>query len=460
MRHKVAKVTRVAKIRNATRRKYGELETICAFLATVRSLIWHVYGSINGVSAISNPKTGFSAIRAKLKQDIKAGRLTFGVPVNLWTATARNVVADMNKYYLSKKKKAKGEVYKRARRLKLSDEERKRLLDMIDRDQWMEDSFLRRAMRKHYVHGRNRISNQIVVDSKDYKIATYKGRRYIEVIGLTPRKRIRLPLNTHYDITGQIKIILRDGVVEIHHAIEEEISTKPPGTRTIGIDKGYTEAFTTSDGRRYGRRLGQICSEFSDKNKVSYQHRNRLGAIAKKNPHKKQNIEKNNLGRVKLNRRRARAQANVKKCAYTAVHRILDNDVGMLVSEDLSGVFKNKKIMSRDQKRRLSGWVKGHLRDAVEDVSRRRCASSALVNPSHTSQMDSRTGLLRGTRVFDRFYCEDKVVLDADKNAARNVLARLGDSEITLKTPPARVKEILLNRIPPTGAHPSAPGLQ
>ena len=44
-----------------------------------------------------------------------------------------------------------------------------------------------------------------------------------------------------------------------------------------------------------------------------------------------------------------------------------------------------------------------------------------------TKQMDSRYGLHLGKRNGDSFYCFDKVVLQADENAARNVLARLHD---------------------------------
>ena len=44
--------------------------------------------------------------------------------------------------------------------------------------------------------------------------------------------------------------------------------------------------------------------------------------------------------------------------------------------------------------------------------------------------MDSLTGLLQGKRVGDKFYRVNGDVLQADHNAARNVLARLYDSEV------------------------------
>lgn len=40
----------------------------------------------------------------------------------------------------------------------------------------------------------------------------------------------------------------------------------------------------------------------------------------------------------------------------------------------------------------------------------------------------------------------DEAVLDADHNAARNILVRMDDSEIQLFTPYAEVKAILLER--------------
>ena len=79
-----------------------------------------------------------------------------------------------------------------------------------------------------------------------------------------------------------------------------------------------------------------------------------------------------------------------------------------------------------------------------------------LVNPAYTSQIDSRTGLLQGTRRGDRFYGLDGVVLDADTNAARNILQRMYDDEITLYTPYREVKRLLLDRngTPDGTAHP------
>ena len=119
---------------------------------------------------------------------------------------------------------------------------------------------------------------------------------------------------------------------------------------------------------------------------------------------------------------------------------------GTLACEDLSASMKSAPYRHKDTNCRLHGWVKGVMADTLTSISRRRGSALALVNPAYTSQIDSRTGLLQGTRRRDRFYCLDGVVLDADTNAACNILARLYDEEITLYMPHGEVKSLLAER--------------
>lgn len=56
------------------------------------------------------------------------------------------------------------------------------------------------------------------------------------------------------------------------------------------------------------------------------------------------------------------------------------------------------------------------------------------------------TASLQGKRVGDKFYRANGDVLQADHNAALNVLARLDDSEVTRLTPYKEVRRILLAR--------------
>jgi transposase len=98
--------------------------------------------------------------------------------------------------------------------------------------------------------------------------------------------------------------------------------------------------------------------------------------------------------------------------------------------------------------RRMSSWAKGVLAEALDSVCTQRKARHILVNGAYTSQMDSTNGLLEGKRKGDKFYRANGDVLQADHNAALNVLARLNDNEISLFTPYKEVRRILLSRSP------------
>jgi transposase len=117
----------------------------------------------------------------------------------------------------------------------------------------------------------------------------------------------------------------------------------------------------------------------------------------------------------------------------------------VIAAEDLTSPITGLK-WGKNVTRKLSAWTKGVIATALDNISRRRGSSVILVNSAYTSQMDSRYGVLLGKRHGDSFYCFDGVVLPADENAARNVLARLYDLEIDRWTPFQQVKSILRER--------------
>jgi hypothetical protein len=150
-----------------------------------------------------------------------------------------------------------------------------------------------------------------------------------DVIGLKRRKRLAIPLAGRAPISGTIRLILRGqnacgGRLEIHHAVPEAQAcvTRPCGLRVIGADKGYTEAFTDSDGDRHGTGLGALLTAKSDSNKVRYQGRQTLAAIADKHlVHgrycKYARIVKENLGKQKI----ARQKTPWRQGAHRGLHR-------------------------------------------------------------------------------------------------------------------------------------------
>lgn len=197
---------------------------------------------------------------------------------------------------------------------------------------------------------------------------------------------------------------------------------------------------TDSDGAHHGTTLGAVLTKESDRIKLKYQRRNKLKAIAKKKPW----VTHHNLGRKKLNKQSTKHQFGVRTLVHEAVNRVIDK-TAVIVTEDLTSPIAGKKF-GKNVNRRLSSWTKGVIANAIENVSRRRGSTVVYINAAYTSQMDSCDGSLSGKRCGEKFYRENGEVLQADVNAARNVLARLHDPEIGRWTPYQQVKSILLQR--------------
>ena len=156
-------------------------------------------------------------------------------------------------------------------------------------------------------------------------------------------------------------------------------------------------------------------------------NRNKLFALAQKheangNHEKAQRIRANNLGKIKIEGMRARFRNRIKDMAFKTAHALAD-EYGHIVSEDLTwGMSPNKwRSKGKTYNRRMSGWAKGSLTGALKTVFLQRGVYHDDVNAAYTSQIDSRTKRLEGTRKGDRFTGVDGVVLQADENAALNM---------------------------------------
>jgi len=416
---------------------------ICKVTGFLRADIWRRYGALKNVSK--------SAL--DIRKEIVAGGFYASLDVDgtIRNETTKDVVNDILLY----KAAAKGKVRK-AIALRTDDKtERKRLYTLLKSDKWLEDSFLHRQMRKHFKHGVSHTKNQFVVRSDQFKIKHVAGyltitiriaRKYGDNIVLTTTSN-----GTNVDLSGcNLRVIVKDDVTEIHYSMDKG-EGRTHGSQTLGVDKGYTEAFVDSDGEHHGEQFGAVMTEYSDKVSKTGSARNKLHALEKKhrqggNLKKADNIRTHNLGRKKIDARRQLAQTQLRGIAFKATHTIVDK-AAVVVSEDLTSPIAKKRPWKRFN-RRMSGWAKGALAEALDSVCTQREASHELVNCAYTSQMDSVTGLLQGKRVGDKFHRINGDVIQADHNAALNVLVRLSDKDIGRFTSYQEVRRILLARSP------------
>ncbi|MFU8870423.1 RNA-guided endonuclease InsQ/TnpB family protein [Micromonospora sp. SL4-19] len=438
------KVTRIAYSAALNPGKYAALAEQARRLGRVRSEVWQRYGSINGVG---------SGLRDRQVRDrwmAEGTHVQFGVSANAWKETVRDAIGDI----AASLEAAKVQVRRAITRRTDDPAERKRMFTALKADRWASDPFLARQIRRYWKRGRNHTHDQIVVRADKHNTVTDgRGRLSLAVPGLERRMMVKIPLSTTVAPAGTLRLILRGGRVEVHYQIDAariRSSQRPCGNQTLGVDKGYTEALTDSDGQPHGTRLGELLTSESDQLKERNRRRAKLRSIAntaaaRGDQAKAHRIARNNLGTVKRDRQAARHRARVRTEIFTAVHEVVDK-AATVVAEDLTKRFAGRKKLGRNINRRLAAWTKGVTAEALRNVSERRGSALVPVNAAYTSQTCHRCGAF-GRRSGDRFHCTRcGVVWQADVNAAINILHRAGDPDIALHTPHQRVKQILQDR--------------
>ena len=223
--------------------------------------------------------------------------------------------------------------------------ERERLYSLLKRNRWTEDPFLHRQMRKQWRGGRSHVTNQIVADAGSYTTKVWHDRAWVYLQGLERGQRIAIPLKGTYLPSGTLRILLRDnGQVEVHYAVDEAqvCSTRPCGEATVGVDKGYTEAYTDSDGERHGEGSGRpVVRRERPPQGQGNKAQSRLRDIEQKHrgqgqpPQGRQHPAKNNLGNQKWDRRQSLHRKQVRDHLCQAAHTVVDK-AGTIACEDLS----------------------------------------------------------------------------------------------------------------------------
>jgi len=420
-----------------------ELAAVCKMTGYLRADIWRRYG------AFANVGESASALRT----DIVKKKLYDTLPIDgtLRAETSKDIVNDIMTYKAAAKARVRQAIAKRTG----DEQERRRLYALLKCDQWLSDPYLHRMMRKHFRHGRSTVSNQFVVRSDRFTTEVINNKLTITIkIAKKYGRDITLTTTSNgknVNLVGtNLRIIKREDHTEIHY-VTTKAKGRACGVSVVGVDKGYTEALTDSDGQHHGEQFGIVMTEYSDKVAKVGKQRNKLYALEKKlrlagKTVKSDRVMTHNLGRKKSQALKATTRERLRNIAFQAAHSVVDK-AAVVVSEDLTAVMA-KKHQWRRFNRRMNAWAKGSLAQALDSVTKQRSAKHILVNGAYTSQMDSVTGLLEGKRMGDKFYRTNGDVLQADHNAALNVLARLNDREISRFTSYLKVRSILLARSP------------
>lgn len=232
------------------------LAGVCKAMGFVRADIWRRYGAMGTVGKNANA----------IRKEISAAFLYDGLFVDgtIRAETTKDIINDVLLYKAAALVKVRQAVAARTN----DAVERKRLFTALKSDKWLTDNFLHRQMRKHFRHGKSRVANQFIVRSDKHSSAVVDG--YLVITLKVAQKYgghitlVTTSSGKNVNLTGSnLRVVVKAGFTEIHYATDKAES-RVCGARIVGLDKGYTEAFTDSDGMAHGLKFGAVLSRYSD----------------------------------------------------------------------------------------------------------------------------------------------------------------------------------------------------
>lgn len=154
------------------------------------------------------------------------------------------------------------------------------------------------------------------------------------------------------------------------------------------------------------------------------------------------NILANNLGKKKFNKFSERIREKSRSYINHELDLFFDTEKPMeIIKEDLTWENLNGKSKGKDFNRRINRWEKGYLNSQIEWKAQQKGIRITDINPAYTSQIchicDSFGN--RNGETFACTHCGNK--MDADMNAAHNIMKRKEIERINIYTSTSKVKE-------------------
>lgn len=179
----------------------------------------------------------------------------------------------------------------------------------------------------------------------------------------------------------------------LNFVYEKEDTKKKTNEKKIGVDLGYHKLIADSDGKFYGQNLIETYQKLLRKKRGSKRYKRLL------------EYKKNEVNRL------------TKK--FVEEHP--DTDI---VCEDLKNV-KYKSSFYKSVNNKLQYWSYKQVIDELEALSESEGFTLIKVDPAYTSQTCSSCGaVVKANREGEVYHCDCGLVIDADTNAAINILRR------------------------------------
>ena len=184
-----------------------------------------------------------------------------------------------------------------------------------------------------------------------------------------------------------------DGKYFLNFIYEKSNVEKKDNQKKIGIDLGYHKLIADSDGKFYGQELIDVYKRLANKQR----------------------------GSKKYNRLLKYKENEVNRLTNKFVEEHPNTDI---VCEDLKNA-KYKSSFYKSVNNKLQYWSYRQVIDKLEALSESEGFTLIKVDPAYTSQTCSNCGaVIKANRNGERYHCSCGLKIDADTNAAINILRR------------------------------------
>ena len=306
---------------------------------------------------------------------------------------------------------------------------------------------LNSLIRRYYRRYRGEIpyshkTNFLLLDAEMYRYE--KGMIAIS----TANKGRRLPVKLKDEQIFKGNLVLKwDTRLIVYGTAKTEIKSNSNPENVVAIDKGRRKLVTSTSGNSYGSGYSDLTSGLIEKQERKMKERQFYWNLYRKflkseKTLKAENVLANNLGKKKFNkfseriREKSRSYINHKLDLFFEAEKPTE-----IIKEDLTWENLNGKSRGKDFNRIINRWEKGYLNRQIEWKSEQRGIKVTNVNPAYTSQICHICDNF-GNRDGETFacpHCGNK--MDADVNAAHNIMKRKQIKEINIYTSGSKVKE-------------------
>ena len=306
---------------------------------------------------------------------------------------------------------------------------------------------LNSLIRRYYRRYRGKIpyshkTNFLLLDADMYRYE--KGMIAISTV----RKGRRIPIRLKDERIFKGNLTLKwDTRLIICGTAKTECKEKRNPENVVAIDKGRRKLVTSTSGNFYGTGYSDLISDLIKKQERKMRARQFYwnlyrNFLKSEKTSKAENVLVNNLGKKKFNKFSERIREKSKSYINHELDLFFETEKPTeIIKEDLTWENLNGKSKGKNFNRIISRWEKGYLDSQIEWKSEQRGIKITNVNPAYTSQICHICDNFgnRDGETFTCPHCDSK--MDADVNAAYNIMKRKKIEGINIYTSASKAKE-------------------